>query len=167
MDGHSPQYCLFTDDTFRGQHGVSILTTAEIAAEMAEILDDSNVPSTLRESSVGFGNAEAPPYKVMDLPGRGKGAIATRRIKALETIMVDYPALLTINDIEGASYYEIMSMLDMAVDQLPSRERNNVYALARSHGEASAVQDIIRTNSFGLELGGFKHMVVFPRSSVS
>ncbi len=164
MDDYSPQYCLFTDDTFRGEHGISVLTTAEIAASLTGALDDTLVPPPLRSFQVDA--MDRVPYKVIDIPGRGKGVIATRRIKALETIVVGYPAILTINDIEGASYEEIMGLLQKAVDQLPTQQRNEVYALAQSNGEQLPVLDIIWTNSFVLELGGARHMGVFPRSSV-
>jgi len=163
MDDYSPQYCLFTDDTFRGGQGISIFTTAEIAADVANALDDANVPPSLRD--VPFGLAEAA-YRVTDIPGRGKSVIATRRIKALETIIMGYPALVTINDIEGASYDEIMSLLQKAVDQLQSPGRDSVNSLARSNGDESHVRDVIRTNSFGLDLGDVEHMGVFPGTSV-
>lgn len=163
MDEHSPQYCLFTDDTFRGGHGISIFTTAEIAASVASALDDSSIPPSFRD--LPSGGIEAP-YRFIDIPGRGKGTVATRKIKALETIIMSHPAILTINDIEGASYEEIMGLLHKAVDQLPSQERDNVYSLGQSNAGELPLLDIIWTNSFGLDLSGVRHMGVFPESSV-
>lgn len=165
VDDYSPQYCLFTDDTFRGGQGISILTTPEIAADVANALDDSNIPPSFRTSTLGGGAAKAP-YKITDIPGRGKSLVATRRIRELETIVMGYPALITINDMEGASYDEVMELLQKAVDQLQSTGRRRVNALARSNNDESHVRDVIRTNSFGLDLGDVRHMGVFPRTSV-
>lgn len=165
MDENSPQYCLFTHDTFRGGHGVSILTTAEVAADVATVLDDANVPPSARDFNQ-LDDTKKPPYKIVDVPGRGKATIATRKIRALETIILSYPAILTINDIEGANFEEIMGLLEKAVDQLPPEERDNVYSLARGNSEELPIRDIIWTNSFGIDLGGVQHMGVFPRSSV-
>lgn len=163
-----PQYCVFTSDTFRGGAGLSILTTPSTAASVAASLDDAVVPPALRSRSPALGPFQEwdPPFQVVDLPGRGKGMAATRRIAALETIMVDYPTLLVLNDIEGADFGEIMAMLDLAADQLPE-EGMAVYSLARDKDLGSVVRDVIGTNSYGMELDGVKHMVVFPISSVS
>jgi len=79
---------------------------------------------------------------------------------------MSHPAILTINDIEGASYEEIMGLLHKAVDQLPSQERDNVYSLGQSNAGELPLLDIIWTNSFGLDLSGVRHMGVFPESSV-
>jgi len=163
LDRDSPQYCLFTDDKFRGGHGVSILTTAEIAAGMATALDDSSVPPSIRDFNSDRVKA---PYKFVDIPGRGKSTVATRNIKELETIMIEYPALLTLNDIQGASFEDIMDLLQKAADQLPSQTRENLYSLAQSNGDDMAIRDIIRTNSYGLDLNEVRHMAVFPGSSV-
>ena len=164
IDDYSPQYCLYTDDTFRGEQGISVLTTAELAASMADSLDDANIPPEFRGFLVG--GMDVAPYRITDIPGRGKSTVATRRIKAWETILIGYPALITINDMEGASYDEIMEMLQRAVDQLRPNARETMYSLAQSTGDNSIVRDVIMTNSFGLEVGGVKHMAVFPTTSV-
>jgi len=158
------QYCIFTDDTFRGGQGMSILTTADVASGLTNVLDDSNVPPSFRHFLAG--GVDEAPYKIVDIPGRGKGAIATRKIKELETVMMSYPALLAINDIEGASYGEIMRLLEKGVDQLSPQERGNVLSLSRSNYGESPIGDIARTNSFGVDIGGVEHMGVFTLTSV-
>jgi len=164
VDKVSSQYCIFTDDTFRAGQGMSILTTAEVASGLTNVLDDSNVPPSFRHFlAVG---ADEAPYRVVDIPGRGKGTIATRKIKELETVMMSYPALLAINDIEGVSYGEIMRLLEKGVDQLSPQERGNVLSLSRSNYGESPIGDIARTNSFGVDIGGVEHMGLFTLTSV-
>ncbi|KAK3690096.1 hypothetical protein B0T22DRAFT_481276 [Podospora appendiculata] len=77
----SKKYCAFTNSR-HGFRGISILTTPETAADcMPGILDEA-VISTRNESMM--------PYKIVDIPGKGKGVIATRHISQYEEFMLDY-----------------------------------------------------------------------------
>ena len=57
-------------------------------------------------------------------------------------------------------------MFRKAAAQLPPVSRDMLLALARTTGiEEFWVHDIIQTNLFELEIGGMKHMAVFPETS--
>ncbi|KAI0178494.1 SET domain-containing protein [Hypoxylon sp. FL1284] len=162
---HAPRspgtkYCVFTNSQ-HGNGGVSIITTPEIASDSIEALDDSG--DTHLRSVVK--NSTEPAYRVADIPGKGKGIIATRHIKRAEAIMADWASLMVYLDfptsVKRAQGYRY---LHRAVDQLSDPDR--VLQLARSSNFANdIVEDVLRTNAFSYPLGGEPHMVVYPEVS--
>jgi len=168
-----PQFCIFSDASFRFGRGISVLTSPEIAADMVSSLDDAAVSPFLRGHPSGpfpqqSGGARSPPYRVMRLPGRGKGTVATRKIKKWETVLVDFPAVITQNEYsELSSPSEIRRLLERGVEQLPEHQKDRVLNLAHATG-GELIRDILRTNVFGgIEYGGVNHVALFPIGSVS
>jgi len=117
-----------------------------------------------------------PPYEVREIEGKGMGAVAARKIKKFETIMVDQASL--VQDLEAEKVFskrEQRKMLAMAVKQL--RRPEAVRKLSANHADhdedsANALEgrleaDIIRTNAFGSEIVGRKVRTLFPLISVS
>lgn len=105
------QYCVFTDATFRGGRGISVIAAPHAAAAMASALDDSGIPARLRDHpstpldgdvSLEHGPVEATKgrqnaFGVQDIQGRGKGVVAARRIRRGEVVFVDYVTVLSQN----------------------------------------------------------------------
>ncbi|CAI4211906.1 unnamed protein product [Parascedosporium putredinis] len=125
------QYCVFTNAHFQNGIGVSIITTPEDAAGTLDKLEESfTIP--LQRPRGG-----APLYKVVDMPGRGKGA---------------------------TKLFQGKKLLETAVDQLPRGHAIRSLAMSTNTTER-VVEDLLRTNSFGMSLENRSTMVLFPEIS--
>ncbi|KAK3989756.1 SET domain-containing protein 5 [Cladorrhinum sp. PSN332] len=148
----TPYYCLYSNQN-HNHLGFSLITTPEVAADSTSILDSSLPRSTTHN----------PSFKVVDIPNKGKGVVATRRIKKYEEIMVDYAALVvdiafTI-DVDVWRGYQLMGA---AVENLSPEGKRDLMALGRTNPMArDEVEDVLRTNAFATELGKRQHMAVY------
>ncbi|KAF3354190.1 hypothetical protein VdG1_07655 [Verticillium dahliae VDG1] len=160
------KFCTYTD-AGHGPHGFSLITTPEIAAANIDTLQDPSF------SSVGAPNLEHwqkleddPPYEVVDLPGKGKGVVATRLIKKYDVFMSDY-AVLFVNFQFTASVRQQdgYDQLHTAAERL--RNPHALLSLGRSNPghQSDIVEDVMRTNSFNLDISGVPHMGMFPKIS--
>ncbi|KAK4445088.1 SET domain-containing protein 5 [Podospora aff. communis PSN243] len=145
------KYCVYTNSR-HGPHGISLLTTPEIAADGVGILDEF---LTLESNENG-------PFKVVDIPGKGKGVVATRLIKRYEPIMVDYSVLLIdmgfATEVPARKGYRL---LHAAADRLANPD--SVRTLGQSNGLAKdPIENVLRTNGFHTMLGGGQHMALYP-----
>ncbi|KAI0010797.1 SET domain-containing protein [Xylariaceae sp. FL0662B] len=167
-DVAAPPFCLYTFEPFRENQGLSVITAPDVAAGMIDALDDSIVPPKHRShpsSPLANGEQDALAYEVKDLPGKGKGLVARRRISKFEVVMVDYPALITRLDLFHALGPELrQDVLERALHQLPERQLEEVLALARSTG-SEPIEDTFRTNIFGIDLNNVPHLGIFTRAS--
>ncbi|OIW29330.1 SET domain-containing protein [Coniochaeta ligniaria NRRL 30616] len=152
------QYCVFTNSLFRGNHGVSIITTSEIAASSPDLL------AKLTSGHTGASQSEIP-YTVRDIPGKGKGLFATRRIERGQVFMEDYPSVLADVEFPGKVRRDQgQLLLQRAIGQLAQSEE--VLSLARSSITGAPVQeDVMRTNTFGITVGERSRMALFPKIS--
>lgn len=161
------RYCVYTNSVFQGNHGVSIITTPEIAANSPALIAQL---SAIGDLGLGDGRhvvTEKPPYVVRDIPGKGKGVIATRRIGRGEVFMVDYPSVLADVEFPGrVRHDEGVLLLQRAMDQLADSQE--VLSLARSSRSGAAVpEDVMRTNTFGITVAERSRLALFPKISVS
>ncbi|KAI8960211.1 SET domain-containing protein [Daldinia sp. FL1419] len=168
-DAPGPQFCLYTFEPFRGDQGISVITTPVLAASMVDALDDSVVPPRLRDhpsSSLAAEGKGSPAYVIEEVPGKGKGLVAQRRIQKWEVVLVDYPVMLAhmgLFDVVGPELRE--DVLDRALRQLPEEQQDEILSLARSTS-GETVEDILRTNIFGVELGiEIPHLGLLPIGS--
>ncbi|TLD05442.1 uncharacterized protein PgNI_09231 [Pyricularia grisea] len=172
---HKPKttdpYCLYTHPTFRN-HGMSVITTPGLAASLTGALDDGIVPRHQRDHpsspmAAQGGSSGDLPYEIRELPGRGKGVVATRAIRRWETVMVQFPSLVLLMDFWEAveSPKQSRRLLNKALRQLPVEEKGRIMALARNGGFQSQIEDVLRTNIFGIDLGGVLHMGLFVQGS--
>ncbi|OTA98384.1 hypothetical protein M426DRAFT_34383, partial [Hypoxylon sp. CI-4A] len=164
-----PEFCVYTFEPFRGDQGISIITTPALAATAVEALDDAVVPPKLRDhpsSSLVAEGRDSPAYAIEDIPGRGKGLVAQRPIKKWEVVLVDYPVMLAhigMFDMVGPETRQ--DILELALQQLPEKQQDEIMSLARSHG-VEPIEDILRTNIFGVELGfEIPHLGLLPIAS--
>ena len=163
----SPPLCVFAAAHFRGGAGLGLLATPELAASVVDRLDDAAVPARERDhpSSPLASEESEPAYVVEDVPGRGKGVVARRKIGKWETVLVDYPAVIVQNDYHLAlSAEQGRKMLKTLVDRLPEGRRDEVLGLSWS-GEGGVVEGILKANVFSADLTQ-KPFVLYPRGSV-
>ncbi|KAI1454593.1 SET domain-containing protein [Annulohypoxylon moriforme] len=154
------EYCVFTNSR-HGNGGISIITTPETAADSIEILNDSGHTHT---KSFTDNDADAA-FEVIDVPGKGKGVIAKRRINRAEAIMADWASLIVdLNFPTSVKRAQGYRLLHLAIDQLSNPDL--VLQLARSSSfSADIVEDVLRTNAFSYTLAGDSHMALYPKVS--
>lgn len=165
-------YCVFTNTDFRGRdRGVSVIdvppsrteNVTSAVASIAKLL--SSVPPPAPESV----DTTSPPYEMRDIPGKGKGLIATRKIKRGQVFMVDYAAVVADTKLPGrVRQAQGRRLLNEAIERLPGADE--VLSLARSSPDPDNVpagEDVMTTNSFGVEIDGKGYMALFPRIAVS
>lgn len=154
MDG-TVKYCAYTNSN-HGPRGWSIITTPETAANSASFFTQQLNASSLRDA----------PCKMIDIPGKGKGLVATRPIKQHEEILVEHAAMLvdiafTVK-VQATRGYRL---LHAAVDRLS--DPVSVWELGKSNGMAKdEVENILRTNAFNTPMEGVPHIALYPTVSV-
>lgn len=163
------KYCVYTSEAFRGAHGISVVTTPELAASMSVGLDDAVVPLAIRDhatsSMSALGGGELA-FGISELPGRGLGTMAKHKIRKWDSIVVGYPAILARMDfMDVLDEEDVLEVLSRSVGQLPLEQQENVFSLARSTG-GGVLQDILKTNIFGVDIEGVLHMALIPEGSV-
>jgi hypothetical protein len=156
--------CLFTLTEFRNQHGTSLVTSVTTAANLigmdAFVDKPSPLQATKRESL-------GPAYEVRQVPGKGYGVIATRRIKAGEIVMVDFPAvLIEIAFLADTKPHHRRRILKQAINQLPEETRNKVYQLHRGSSKYE-VDAILGPNTNTVVIAESEvHVGLFPEVAV-
>ncbi|KAH6693539.1 hypothetical protein F5X68DRAFT_247852 [Plectosphaerella plurivora] len=165
---HKSRFCTFSDAGY-GSYGISLITSPEVAAASADMLQDpymSSIPAHDIDPVLLGGREPSPPYEIVDIPGKGKGVVATRPIKRYEVFMGDYAAMVIHASFPGSvQQIDGYGMLHLAADQL--REPEALLGLGRSSPgyKSDIVEDIMRTNSFQMMVAGQPHMAMFPEIS--
>lgn len=163
-------YCVFTNAGFQGPgRGVSLIdvqpsstsNAASAVDSVAQLLSSLPAPETTRD--------ESPPYEMRDIAGKGKGLVATRKISRGQAFMVDYAAVVADKQFSSrVKRAQGRQLLREAIHRLPSAEQ--VLSLARSSpnpDNVPAFEDVMKTNSFNVEIAGKGYMALFPRVAVS
>ncbi|KAK3370927.1 hypothetical protein B0T24DRAFT_594799 [Lasiosphaeria ovina] len=183
-------YCVFTNATFRRGRGLSVIAPA-LGPDTGTAATDSGLARAVGQALVAIAASSATtgasdysdendqppvPYAVQPIPGKGLGLVATRRIRRGSVLMVDGAAVLADAAFPGRVRRATgQELLAAAIDRLSSPE--DVLGLARSRdytGGASAdavgeevdarvAEDVVKTNSFSVEVGGVAVMALFPR----
>jgi hypothetical protein len=150
------EYCVYTNNDFLGQ-GISLVTTARNRDRVAHIQLSETVSRPDYEKT-----------RIVDIPAKGKGLVATRTIRRGERIMAVSPALLVHrNAFMELPLNDFSSLMDMAVNSLLKPKRESYLAQASTMGGHKTI-DILFTNSFQVALGdhdGF-HYGNFPDASI-
>lgn len=153
-------YCAYTN-AGHGSRGWSVITTPETAADSVAFL------SKIHNNASPARTSQEAPYKIVDIPGKGKGLVATRAIKQYEEILLDYATVMVdimfTTEVPAILGYRL---LHAAVDRLS--DPASVLELGQSNGFAQdPVENILRTNAFQTPLGGVPHIALYPTVSVS
>jgi hypothetical protein len=151
---------------------VSIITTPSTAAnilsygalgELPMVRDSENHPFP----SGPVENESGPAYSIQEIPGKGQGIIALRKIERFEVFMIDAPILiLNRMVVEEASGQLRRQILRQAFAQLPSDTKRQVLMLAKSTGGENW-HDIFSTNAAGITISEESHLGLFLEISVS
>ncbi|KAF6818201.1 hypothetical protein CPLU01_13386 [Colletotrichum plurivorum] len=140
-------YCAYSRPSFAGGRGIVLVSTAYNAEEA------SHISAFTREPDDNADQGDSSLYRVVEMPGKGKGLVAKKPIKRGQRIMVQSPAVVIhrrfIDDIDLESQYRL---LDVVVSHLPEQTRE-VFMEQMGQSGGHKVHDIIHTNSFELRLG--------------
>ncbi|KAK4442758.1 SET domain-containing protein [Podospora aff. communis PSN243] len=152
-------FCVHTSTRFR-DHGISYIAVPEKkAAELGEKTASSSVAAEKKDA----------PYEVRDLPGKGKGVVATKRIQRGTVLMVEHAAVIGDTLFPSRVKRAVgRHMLQRAMARLGSKGEGAILELARSSRDPEGVpaaEDLMKTNSFTVKIGGKSHMALFPRVS--
>ncbi|KAL2174049.1 uncharacterized protein P884DRAFT_302838 [Thermothelomyces heterothallicus CBS 202.75] len=173
-------WCVFTRAALHGS--ISVVTTPDEAAGALNPLrhvldddDDDDDDNNDGDDSGDWRKGRRRPYEVRDVPGKGKGAVATRRIGKGTAVLADRTAVLAAVEYPAdVMREEVQELLAVAAAQL--RDPGAVEGLARQGGrqggedyggdgevvEMSEMEDIMLTNTFGVTVGGKEYMALFP-----
>ncbi|KAK4222910.1 hypothetical protein QBC38DRAFT_512690 [Podospora fimiseda] len=165
----STPYCVFTSTQFRSaSRGISIITSKTSSQNDPSSTSNNILPyiSSILTSNLSPPTSlpSTPPYELRKLKDKGYGLIATRKIPRGSVFMLDYAILLA--DVELPRKMKMKQgreLLKEAFWRLPEPER--VLGLARSSPtpeETPVEEDVMRTNSFNVEIEGRGFMGLFP-----
>jgi hypothetical protein len=174
------KFCVYTSNT-TGPHGLSLIFPPSSAHLATKYLDDNPLDSFLTQEDAERLYLGGQPWKIVDIPGKAKGVVATRKIKMYETFMLDQAAVVVDMEAENAlSDDENKKLLKRAVDQLlvPGMIRDMSAAHAGGEGNANdneehddvegrLEEDIMKTNAFGSTVAEVSSRALYPLISVS
>jgi hypothetical protein len=152
--------CVYTYASFSNNRGISIFTTPDIHSHFALLLRQHHSSPDL--------TTNATPLKGESkfIPGKGIGVRATAPLEYGEKLSSFTPVLLSYLDEQSLTPLEREHYLRTAIDQLPTPTRLKFLDLTRIYDDDRIeVQDIIKANSFELQVGGVMHLAVFPENS--
>ncbi|CAN9165956.1 unnamed protein product [Alternaria alternata] len=169
------EYCVYTSNT-TGPHGLSLVFSPASAHLAIRYLDDNPIDSFLTQQDAERLYLGGQPWKIVDVPGKAKGVVATRKIKMYETFMIDQAAVVVDVEAESAlSDLENKKLLKRAVDQLlvPGMIRDMSAAHAGNRGDANEgdeeqetegrlEEDIMKTNSYGSTVAEVSSKALYP-----
>ncbi|KAH7121070.1 hypothetical protein B0J11DRAFT_581829 [Dendryphion nanum] len=178
------KYCLYTHNS-SFLNGFSLLTTPKIAKHASQFLSEHPIIQFFSEAKGDEWIRTPRPYRTMPVAGKDLGVVATRKIKAYETFMVDQASVVMDLEMEKAvSRKEGMRLLKVGVERL--RSPGLVRGLSKKHdgsvkvgGEGSEKkkteeeeeeeeevgqleEDVLMTNAFGTTLGEGNFRALFP-----
>jgi len=151
--------CVYTNASFGNGRGVSIFTTPGIAAHFVTLPVNQN-PTVFAEINKATGA-----WYTKSLPGRGIGMLAKQALKRGDLITAYTPVLIVYME-AALSTMEREKYLRVAIEQLPPKTRIAYQSLATIYGDAETIiQDVLKANTFEVQIGGHRHMAVFPETS--
>ncbi|KAI4618938.1 hypothetical protein J4E83_005889 [Alternaria metachromatica] len=172
------KYCVYTSNT-TGPHGLSLIFPPRSAHLASEYLDDNPLDNFLTQKDAERLYFGGQPWKIVDIPGKAKGVVATRKIKMYETFMVDQAAVVVDMGAEKTlSEAENKKLMKRAVDQLlvPAmiRDMSSAHSGKSHEGENDGDDEeeggleeaIMKTNAYGSTVAEVSSRALYPLISV-
>ncbi|KAK0638468.1 hypothetical protein B0T16DRAFT_336955 [Cercophora newfieldiana] len=172
--GSTHKFCIYTSSSYNLGSGLSVLTTPEVAASYASAILDP-LPAFEARHHLAHHGIQSPEqksqlsYEVVPIPGKGLGVVATKHIPQFDIIMVSYPAMIIDNEFlppdEDKAPVEGWRAFTKALMGLGDEERFLSMAKSKS-GDIHVVEDLVRTNAFGLYTMGRDLKGAYPEVAV-
>lgn len=151
--------CVYTNASFSNSRGISLFTTPHLANIFVSLPAFQSPPT---QSHI---NTASGTWTTSTLPGRGIGMLASRDLEFKDRVTAYTPAFLAYLESELPTM-ERERFFRTAVQQLPKKTREMYEGLATVYGvESVKYQDVVKANTFQLEVGGANHLAVFPETS--
>jgi hypothetical protein len=160
------KYCVYTHLSYDGYSGFSISTNPYTASYIAGFFKAKNPGKREWTEFHIANNKNSAPYKIMDIPGKGKGIVATRNIRQDEVILSEFPYLVDVSLFpDGHKAGENVRLLQQGFNQLPKMDRKRVLKMAH-HAGGNLLVDIMNTNAFAVIIDGIDHSGLYAEISV-
>lgn len=161
------KHCVYTYLTANGEAGTSLVAKPETAAFVAGMFAARSEPWGEAPSWQRSPGERQRAYEVADIPGKEKGVLATRKIRAGEVIMHETPFVAGFTSgPAGVAREENPGLLKRAFEGLPEWHRERLGEMAVSTG-GEWHEDVMRTNAFGVAVDGVELSGLFPEVAVS
>jgi hypothetical protein len=150
--------CIYTSTSFASGRGISIITTPTLAQRFSSL-------SAFTDPSTRNTNTPTHAYHTTAIPGKGIGMLASQPLVFGDLITSHTPAFIAyLEDELGTMQRE--KLWRQAIEQLPGKMKEEFLGLSYVYGDARVrVQDIVKANTFQLEVGGANHLAVWPETS--
>lgn len=153
--------CIYTSTTFASGRGISIVTTPSLAAEIATFPAFAD-PTVLEKDGT---NKPTNLWFTSSIPGKGTGTLALHNLSPGTQILRYTPAFLAYLEADLATL-DREALWSLAVSRLPAHTRTMFMALMYIYGDPRVrVQDIVKGNTFQIEIRGANHLAIFPETS--
>ncbi|KAK4450301.1 N-lysine methyltransferase SMYD2 [Podospora aff. communis PSN243] len=169
-----PKLCTYTVTSLRGDGGISLLTTPEVAAHLAHVLQDADIAWLEKQRGYPLSAAPDKPYTIKTAlkentdhesdgkkKTKGLGVFAKRLIKEGEILMAQPPILVRLTEQRYWKVRDIYQALAQASTRLPLKEKETLLGMSRS-GKGYVVEDIMKTNVFHITVQGVDHTGLYP-----
>jgi hypothetical protein len=145
------EHCVYHSSTFAKGRGTSILTTPERAAYIAK-----SEAFRLSEEELRVRNKMTSKVKVVPIPGKEYGVVATERIFRGDRIISETVSLMIdYGSFEDVPSQDLLRIQGVGVDYLPTNHRLR-YLNMSTHGAdvpyLEKIEKILVTNAFDVEL---------------
>jgi hypothetical protein len=156
--------CVYTSSIFANGRGISLVTTPEVAEEISK--SPAFTDPTIHDN---INIEHRPAYIERDIPGAGRGMIATRRLRKGDRILYETPVYISNRDTLRLENENRVAFQEQAVDSLPKKARESLLGLIEhgAGGPNGKIDSIVVTNAFGVQLtqNSTMHNVLFPEIS--
>lgn len=169
-------YCVYSHKTFAAGRGLVLISDGDSANALANlpIIVELASPSAAQTLASTHTNMQTDGVVTKEIPGKGRGFVATRRIHRGEQIMAYTPALIVqrgfFDDDGEVSRTDLLGVLRDAISRLPTATRVAFWKqLGQTHQAGDDdIMDVIMNNSFNLPLTGSADTFIgnFPEVSM-
>lgn len=153
--------CVYTSTSFGNGRGISLFTTPSLADRILSSPAFTD-PFEFDDQQV---NINSGAWKAVPIPNKGIGVLASRDLKFKDRVTAYTPAIIAYLEMDLSTAVR-EGWWRKAIDQLPEKLRNDYLSLTYIYGdERVRVQDIVKANTFQVNIEGVNHLAVFPETS--
>ncbi|GAB0136865.1 hypothetical protein EsDP_00005153 [Epichloe bromicola] len=151
----SHSYHVYSSRDFAGGRGISIVTTEERIKKFQDV--------TL---APGINDNSSPPFLEQDIPGKGRGIIATKLLHRGDRIFAHTPLLMIDADVFDGAEFEWSALEEEAVNNLPAESQKMFWELF-GQPVLHPVSGRIDPNAFDLDMSDDEdsYYGVFPETA--
>ncbi|KAF1841083.1 uncharacterized protein K460DRAFT_380813 [Cucurbitaria berberidis CBS 394.84] len=161
LEAINDKLCVYTSASFGNGRGISIFTTPTLAKRFAS-LPAFHDPSALDTQGI---NTYSGIWQTSSIPGKGTGMLASKSLQFKNRVTAYTPAFLAYLETE-LSTLDRETWWRSAIQQLPEKIKGDFFELTYVYGDLRVrVQDIVKANSFSVNIDGVNHLAVFPETS--